>query len=221
VRQKWTDQAGQAEPSAKKPPPPPVPPPAAPASQAGAALGEDEASALSLAMQGVTPLAGSKPGRVTLSAMAVTSRTARVAPFGRDAEEEARARLDALVSQDVAFTIAWEGDYVRGQRSDAPPRVLRELARRTRASETLDLHGFAQREARQAATAFVRRSQRLGLDVLCIVHGKGNHSEGGMGVLQEVVVRALTETAAARGVLAFVTAPPALGGRGALLVQLK
>jgi DNA-nicking Smr family endonuclease len=67
----------------------------------------------------------------------------------------------------------------------------------------------------------VRKAHRRGLDVLCIVHGKGQHSEGGKGVLRDAVLSALTETGAAPLVLAFVTAPDVLGGSGALLVELK
>jgi len=144
-----------------------------------------------------------------------------VVPFGRSAEDEARARLDELVAYDVTFRIELEGDFVRGSRIDAPPRLVRELARRTRASETLDLHGMSQREAREAVVSFVRKSHKLGLSILCIVHGKGQHSEGGVGVLRDAVVRTLTDSGAAPLVLAFATASDACGGTGALLVELK
>jgi DNA-nicking Smr family endonuclease len=184
-------------------------------------LAEDEAMALSMAMQGVKPLPDAKVARVTARTPKIESRTASVATFGRSAEDEARARLDDLVARDVSFRIENEQDFVRAIRTDAPPRILRELARRTRASETLDLHGLSQREARDTVTSWVRQMHKKGLSILCIVHGKGQHSEGGLGVLREVVVRALTETSASMCVLAFVTAPEACGGSGALLVELK
>jgi DNA-nicking Smr family endonuclease len=183
-------------------------------------LAEDDATALSLAMHGVKPLDEKKAGRVG-TAPRVVSRTAKVAPFGKSSEDEARARLDALVAQDVRFRIQIDRDYVEGSRSEAPPRIVRELARRTRASATLDLHGRTKSEAQNEIVSFVRKSHRLGLDVLCIVHGKGQHSEGGQGVLRDVALAALTETGAAPLVLAFVTASDALGGSGALLVELK
>jgi DNA-nicking Smr family endonuclease len=182
---------------------------------------EDDASALSMAMQGVKPLSNDRPGRVTAKTPRVQSRTAMVVPFGRSAEDEARARLDDLVAFEVNFRIETEGGFVRAARADAQPRVVRELGRRTRASETLDLHGHNQREAHDAVVSFVRQSHKKGLSVLCIVHGKGQHSEGGLGVLRDVVVKALTETGASQLVMAFVTAPEALGGSGAMLVELK
>lgn len=203
---------------AEKPKPAPLP---RPVPRKKRDLGEDEAMALSMAMQGVKPLAGDRAGRVVPNTPKIDSRTASVAHFGRSAEDEARARLDDLVARDVSFRIESDLGFVRGARTDAPPRVVRELSRRTRASETLDLHGMSQREARDAVVSFVRQMHRRGLSVVCIVHGKGQHSEGGLGVLRDAVVRALTETAAATLVLAFVTAPEACGGSGALLVELK
>jgi DNA-nicking Smr family endonuclease len=150
----------------------------------------------------------------------VASRTAKVVPFGRSAEDEARARLDALVAQDVSFRIEREGEWVRAVRVGAQPRVARELGRRTRASETLDLHGLNQREARDALIAFVRQSHKRGLTVLCVIHGKGQHSDDGVGVLRDVVLDALTGTLATL-VFAFASASEALGGTGALLIELK
>ncbi len=182
---------------------------------------DEEATALSLAMQGVTPLAGGRASRVATTTPRVSSRTAQVAPFGKSAEDDARTRLGHLVAQDVHFRIEVDVDFVRGARADAPPRVARELARRTHVSETLDLHGLSQREAGEAVVAFLRRSHRQGLSVVSIVHGKGQHSEGGLGVLRDAVVRTLTETVAAPLVYAFASAPEPLGGSGALLVELK
>ena len=214
------DAAGPAKgPKQEKPvvvrsaPPPP--------SRKQRALAEDEATALSLAMQGVTPLKDERAGRVSATTPRLATRTARVAPFQGAAEDDARRRLDQLVAEDVHFRIERDLDYVSGLRSEAPARVLRELSRVKRASQTLDLHGMTQREAREAVSAFVRKAQREGLQVVCMIHGKGLHSEGGQGVLQESVVEALTASAAALRVLAFVSAPESLGGRGALLVALK
>jgi DNA-nicking Smr family endonuclease len=204
----------------KRKPAPPAPP-ARPVARKKRVSSEDDAQALSMAMQGVKPLAGDRPGRVTASTPRVQSRTAMVVPFGRSAEDEARARLDDLVAFEVNFRIETERDFVRAARTDAQPRVVRELSRRTRASDKLDLHGHNQREAHEAVVSFVRQAHKKGLSIVCIVHGKGQHSEGGLGVLRDVVVRALTETGASQLVMAFVSAPEALGGSGAMLVELK
>jgi DNA-nicking Smr family endonuclease len=209
-------QAEQAKKEAKnKPPPPPRP-----VTRKAQKQLDDDGLALSLAMQGVKPLAGGV-GRVTATTPKVPTRTAQVVPFGRNAEEDARARLDALVAQDVSFRIERERDWVRGARIDAHARVVRELGRRTRASETLDLHGMTQREAREAVLAFIRGCHKRGLTVICVIHGKGQHSDDGLGVLRDVVIDALTNSAIATLVFAFTSAPEALGGSGALLIELK
>ena len=56
--------------------------------------------------------------------------------------------------------------------------------------------------------------------LLLVVHGKGLHSDGGVGVLGDVVVKTLTESAIAPRVLAFASAAPRLGGLGATVVRL-
>ena len=211
----------RAKAAAVKPSPVREPPPIARPMKRSKSLPEDDAMALSLAMHGVKRLDGSQPGRVSAKSPKLESRTATVAPFGESAEEQARARLQALVAQDVRFRIESDRDFVSGVRIDADARVLRELRRRTRAAETLDLHGMTQRESRDAVVSFVRRCQTKGIDIVCIVHGKGQHSEAGLGVLRDAAVKALTETGAAPLVRAFVTAPEQLGGGGALLVELK
>jgi DNA-nicking Smr family endonuclease len=207
--------AAQAK-SAPKPPPAPVRP-----IKRGKSFPEDDATALSLAMHGVKRLDEKGPGRVSANTPKLESRTAAVATFGETAEDQARARLQALVAQDVRFRIQAERDFVSGSRIDADARVVRELRRRTRASETLDLHGMTQRESNDAVVSFVRRCHSKGIDTVCIIHGKGQHSEAGLGVLRDTVIRALTETGAAPLVRAFVTAPEMLGGSGAVLVELK
>ena len=213
------EQAKQQKLDTLKPPPPPAA--VQPVSRKKRGLDEDESTALNMAMQGVKPLDSKRPGRVGATTQRVQSRSTMVAPFGRSAEDEARARLDELVARDVSFRIESDRDYVRAARTDAPPRVVRELSRRTRASEQLDLHGLHQREARDAVVAFIRGSHKRGLNVICVVHGKGQHSEDGVGVLRDVVINALTDSGASQLVYAFCTAPEPLGGSGALLVELK
>jgi len=200
---------------------PVVPAPVKPVARKKKGLAEDDSTALSLAMQGVVPLGGARPGRVGATTPKIESRTAMVVPFGKSAEDEARARLDDLVANEVNFRIESDRDYVRGSRVDAPARVVRELARRMHVSEKLDLHGMTQREARDAVVAFVRASHRRGLTVVAIVHGKGQHSEGGIGVLRDVALDALTKSGASQLVYAFCNAADALGGAGALIVELK
>ncbi len=163
------------------------------------------------AYAGVRPLARKEKARV--------ERKEPPVPASHDAE--ARARLGALVAGGVRFEIERDDDLVRGVRAGTPPDVLRALSRRDAMAEaTLDLHGLLADDAEDAVVRFVRREHRRGTRRVCIVHGKGLHSPGGIGVLRDRVMRVLTESGAAPVVVAFVTAPPDYGGSGALLVQL-
>lgn len=51
----------------------------------------------------------------------------------------------------------------------------------------LDLHGSTQDEAWKKLNDFVQDARRRGLQKVMIIHGKGIHSQGGDGVLGEVV----------------------------------
>ena len=186
----------------------------------GPAFSDDDKRALSMAMQGVKRLdEPSRGARVLASGPRIQSRTADAAEIKSSVEQNARARLDALVAEDVNFRIEREGGHISAMRAGLPARIVRELSRRTRVDESLDLHGMTQREAQDAVVTFIKRVKRSGLDLVCLVHGKGMHSEGGVGVLRDAVVATLTGPAASH-VRAFVTAPEALGGSGALLVEI-
>jgi len=139
------------------------------------------------------------------------------------AEEDARRRLDALVGGGVHFDLIRHGDGgIEGRRRGAPDRTCRMLAMGELApSATLDLHGYLQAEVESAVRTFVRGSHKAGRQTLRIVHGKGNHSEGGKGVLRAAVVKALTNGGAAPAVEAFASAPDRFGGEGALLGRLR
>lgn len=155
------------------------------------------------------------PDRVAL-AKAVRARA-------KASEEDARDRLDALVGGGVHFDIARHSDGgVEGKRRGIPDRTCRMLA----AGEltpvaTLDLHGRTRDEVGSLVRGFVRASKKQGRLNLAIVHGKGNNSEGGRGVLQDVVIKALTAGGAAPLVDSFATAPRRFGGTGAILLRLR
>ena len=67
---------------------------------------------------------------------------------------------------------------------------------------------------------FLRSAQRTGKRVVLIVHGRGQHSAGGVGVLAEVVLETISRGGAAPVVRAFMSAPQRQGGSGALVVFL-
>lgn len=181
------------------------------------AVSEDDRDAWHMAMQGVQRLGEKRTGRVS-------QRAPRVLPDPEQgvnkAEQGARARLDALVAQEVRFRIERDEGFVAAVRADGDRRVLRELGRLSGGGATLDLHGLTAAQARDQIGRFVRDQHRHGVRTLCIVHGKGLNSEGGLSVLTDVTIEALTESGAAPLVQAFVTAPVRAGGSGAMLVRL-
>jgi DNA-nicking Smr family endonuclease len=165
------------------------------------------------AFAGVRPLGAKERARARVA----VSPSAPI-PSARD--EEARARLAALVGGGVRFEIMRDGDEIRGRRRGSSDGVLRALMRKdARPAATLDLHGMRASEAEREVVRFLRAEQRRGIRRVLIVHGKGLHSEGG-AVLSDVVVRVITEGGAAPVVNAFVTASHSMGGSGALLIEL-
>lgn len=213
-----------SEPSKDAPPPKPKAkkpavraepsPSAAPSGPPSQTLRGDDRIAWHDAFSGVRPLGGAKE-----RARARVAPTPP-APARSLGDEEARARLAALVAGGVRFDVVHDGDEVRGRRAGSSEGALRALMRNdARPGATLDLHGMRASEAEREVVRFLRAEQRRGMRRVLIVHGKGLHSDGG-AVLSDVVVRAITEGAAAPVVQAFVTASSALGGSGALLIEL-
>jgi len=139
------------------------------------------------------------------------------------AELAARAQLDRLVAGALEFDVRIADDgVVRGVRSGAAKRTARMLGDGELPPErSLDLHGFEARVVGREVNRFVRKAHGEGRRTLCLVHGRGRHSEGGLPVLADAVVAALTEGGAAPLVEAFATAPDRFGGRGATLVRLR
>ncbi|MFK7989866.1 MAG: Smr/MutS family protein [Sandaracinaceae bacterium] len=218
----------------KKPdPPPPKSPPRAkrgkaplPPGPAKAVTGAAEARpsdtlrgqdkiAFHQAMNGVRPIHAAKSPSV--------KTPPRPAPVALDqADQEARARLGALVGGGVDFDLAYDGDRVLGRRRGLPLRLADDLSRKAVVPEaTLDLHGMRGDEATREVTRWLRAEQRRGAGVVCVVTGKGLHNESGLSILRDRVVKAMTAGGAAPVVRAFGSAHRTRGGTGALMVVLE
>jgi DNA-nicking Smr family endonuclease len=125
------------------------------------------------------------------------------------------------VTEGLRFESIDDGVRLEGRRIDVDPREIRKLRRGMYAVEgKVDLHGMSLEEAREAVTAFVKRRQSEGDRVIAVIHGKGTHTPGGMGVLRGEIGAWLSDGRAARHVAAFATAPDDMGGAGVLLVLL-
>lgn len=96
-------------------------------------------------------------------------------------------------------------------------RTINEL-RLMMPQSTIDLHGMTGDEARAALESFVRQSVEAGLEKIAVIHGKGLHSEDGVGVLRDVANEVLTASGCVRE---MILAKPSHGGSGVTWAILK
>lgn len=94
----------------------------------------------------------------------------------------------------------------------------RRALRRLRPEARLDLHGLTVEEALGRADRFLRDSKDRGFRKVLIIHGKGNHSAQGRGVLREKV-RELVRNHPLSGETGVPD--PAEGGDGAIWVIVR
>jgi DNA-nicking Smr family endonuclease len=138
------------------------------------------------------------------------------------AEEAARARLERLVVGGVSFQIRRDEHGMEAKRKGAAERTLLLILRGELTPEArVDLHGLGRDEAVRVVGRFIKDARSKSRLTVLIIHGKGAHSEGGIGVLEEACVEALTKGGAAPYVEAFATAPTRFGGRGAIVARLR
>lgn len=207
-----------AAPQPKKraaPPPAPSSPPPESVRPSDLLRGDDRIAWFD-AYAGVKPLSSKERARAPAPVVPPPE-----APLNSEGDDEARARLAALVGGGVRFEIERDGHEVRARRAGTRDHVLRALMRSgVRPEATLDLHGMRANEAERELVRFIRAQHRRGVRRVLVVHGKGLHSDAGGPVLGDVAVEVLSKGGAAPVVEAFVTASPELGGSGALLVEL-
>jgi DNA-nicking Smr family endonuclease len=97
-------------------------------------------------------------------------------------------------------------------------RELRKLKRGDHvATDWLDLHGLTAENAVASVTRFIDQ-RRHRHRCVCVVHGRGLHSEGNVSILKARVRLCLRRH---RGVLAYADAPRGEGGPGAVFVLLR
>ena len=85
-------------------------------------------------------------------------------------------------------------------------------------NDRLDLHGYTRDKARKTLLEFIHHAQQNDFKLVCVVHGKGHHSEDGRPVLKAMVNKWLQNIDM---VLAFTTAQAQDGGTGAVYVLIK
>ncbi|HEU4748771.1 MAG TPA: Smr/MutS family protein [Gemmatimonadaceae bacterium] len=81
-----------------------------------------------------------------------------------------------------------------------------------------DLHGMTGADALASVGRFIENSRHASHRCVCIIHGRGLHSEGNRPVLKTRVRKYLRSH---RSVLAYADAPASDGGSGAVYVLLR
>lgn len=108
-------------------------------------------------------------------------------------------------------------EFISYAQSGISNKTLRKLKKgQYNVDAILDLHGNTIEEARNAVDDCLQKSLLEGIRILLIIHGKGHHSQ--QPILKNKLNHWLREI---NVVLAFCSAAPIHGSRGAIYVLLK
>jgi DNA-nicking Smr family endonuclease len=201
-------------------PPPPPPPRARPAEP------EEEALLLHRLFAGVEPLDRSRGGRLPRQRVERSATVEKQAARGREAAraeaEAVHEHLRTLVEGRARFEVNDDGRRVEGRRVDVPMDAMRRLRRGLMPVDArIDLHGMGVAEARAQLELFLRTMRARGERCVLVIHGKGEHSPHGLGVLRGEIAAWLSQSATSEHVGAFATASDQDGGEGAVYVLLR
>jgi DNA-nicking Smr family endonuclease len=171
-------------------------------------------------MAGVVPLDEDQRGRIG-SAPKLPKRVAPAAP-AQDPDQEARDHLMNLVEGGARFEVIDDGKRLEGRRLDLVESTFKRLRRGEFPIDArLDLHGRRADEARDVLERFLREKRQRRDRVVLVIHGRGEHSPAGIGVLRGEIAAWLSQGRASQHVAAFATAHDDEGGEGALYVLLR
>ena len=110
-------------------------------------------------------------------------------------------------------------EYLEFSRPGVQKSLLKQMRTgKCTAQDRIDLHGHTRDQARQLLLEFIHHAQQQGYRFVCVVHGKGYHSDDGRPVLKAMVNKWLQSIPE---VLGFVTAPVRDGGTGAVYVLVR
>jgi DNA-nicking Smr family endonuclease len=202
------------------------PVPKAPAARPAKAKPEtpdEEALLLHRLFAGVEPLDRSR-GRIPKQRIEPSESVQRAARRGADkVNEESEAVRDHLRTLvDGRFEVSDDGTRVEGRRVDVGPDVLRKLRRGQMPIDArLDLHGMTMPEARAQLELFLRTMRARGERCVLVIHGKGEHSPYGSGILRGEISAWLSQGGPSEQVAAFATAQDSDGGVGAVYVLIR
>lgn len=139
----------------------------------------------------------------------------------QQSEDEGLRLLKQFVAGKGYFELRFTDEYMEGSPDPEGRFFLKELHAGTfSVLAQLDLHGASREEAHRMLEEFIRHSLQRGLGCVKIIHGRGQHSQGGQSVLKENVQKWLLSRRIGQYVLAFTSARLADGGAGAIYILL-
>ncbi len=138
------------------------------------------------------------------------------------AEVEAMTQLCELVAGSGPIDVAQSDQRIEGSAPGLDEQILHRLRNGDYSIQAeLDLHGMVRTEAKEALDRFISDARLKGHRCVCVVTGRGLHSEDQIPVLKEGVQTWLTRGRTGRQVLAFTSARREDGGAGAVYVLLR
>ncbi len=187
---------------------------------------EDEALQFHRLFGGVQPIDRSR-GRVPKSrgerSDGARPLAAKEAEAVRGESAAVHDRLRELAEGSSArFEVSDDGRHVEGRRVDVPVESLRRLRRGNQPIDgRIDLHGMVLDVARTHLESTLRALRAHGERCVLVIHGKGEHSPGGVGVLRGEMAAWLSQGPSSVHVAAFASAAERDGGDGAVYVLLR
>lgn len=169
-------------------------------------LTQEDRDAFQNAMKDVTPL---NQKQIRVSALSPVKKALK-----RCREQE----IDPFnLSDGGEFDAVLGEEFIAHKQSGISNKTLRKLRKgQYNVEAKLDLHGMTIEEARTAVSQFLRYCMQERMRVVLIIHGKGHHSE--TPILKNKLNHWLREI---KIILAFCSATPIHGSRGATYVLLK
>ncbi|RDI46034.1 Smr/MutS family protein [Aquicella lusitana] len=167
-------------------------------------ISQEDIDAFLQAMKGTKPLTQNKIRLVS----SPPKRTIRL-PAAED---------EPLIIRESQALAAVEGeDFIGYKHPSISNKMLRKLRKgQYNVEAILDLHGMSIEEAKIATDRFLQQCLHEGIRVGLIIHGKGRHSQ--TPILKNKLNHWLRELDV---VLAFCSAAPSHGSRGAIYILLK
>jgi DNA-nicking Smr family endonuclease len=196
------------------------------AKPAEARPGDVDALAFHRMVAGVTPLDRTKArvprSQARLEPSNADSLREQGQAVAKDEAEDVHEHLRALVEGGTRFEVSDDGQRVEGRRIDVPGDWVRKLRRGLLPIDArLDLHGVRADDARARLATFLETKRKAGERCVLVIHGKGEHSPGGIGVLRGEIAAWLSQGSSSVHVAAFSTARDDDGGVGAVCVLLR